>query len=104
MLPFFFKFQFAGQCPVTIRAWQAGNIRYTIGPTRFDTAEQISVYRSVSYLMIRVTFLCPHKKVTKEVSIGEALTAKSIGTSSINRRFCPAFEPICSSVIAPGNH
>ena len=45
-----------------------------------------------------------NKKVTKEVSIGEALTAKSIGTSSIYRLFYPDFEPICSSVIAPGNH
>ena len=54
---------------------------------------QISVYRSVSYLMISVTFLSLNKKVTKEVSIGEALTAKSIGTSSINRLFYPAFEP-----------
>jgi len=54
--------------------------------------------------MISVTFLSLNKKVTKEVSIGEALTAKSIGTSSIYRLFCPDFEPICSSVIAPGNH
>ena len=40
-----------------------------------------------------VTFLSLNKKVTKEVSIGEALTAKSIGTSSINRLFYPDFEP-----------
>jgi len=54
--------------------------------------------------MMGVTFLSLNKKVTKEVSIGEALTVKSIGTFSINRLFCPDFEPICSSVIAPGNH
>jgi len=40
-----FKLQFAGRCPVTMRAWQAGNNRYTIGPTRFDIAVQISVCR-----------------------------------------------------------
>jgi len=44
-------------------------------------------------MMISVTFLSLNKKVTKEVSIGEALTAKSIGTFSINRLFCPDFEP-----------
>ena len=54
--------------------------------------------------MISVTFLSLNKKVTKEVSIGEALTAKSIVTSSIYRLFCPDFEPICSSMIAGGNH
>ena len=54
--------------------------------------------------MMGVTFLSLNKKVTKEVSIGEALTAKSIVSSSINRLFYPDFEPICSSVIAPGNH
>ena len=54
--------------------------------------------------MIGVTFLSLNKKVTKEVSIGEALTAKSIGTSSIYRHCYPDFEPIFSSVIAPGNH
>jgi len=54
--------------------------------------------------MMGVTFLSLNKKVTKEVSIGEALTAKSIGTSSINRLFYPDFEPICSSMIAGGNH
>ena len=43
--------------------------------------------------MISVTFLSLNKKVTKEVSIGEALTAKSIGTSSINDLFYPDFEP-----------
>ena len=29
---------FAGQCPVTDRAWQAGNRRHTIGPSRFVPA------------------------------------------------------------------
>ena len=43
--------------------------------------------------MMGVTFLSLNKKVTKEVSIGEALTAKSIGSSSINRLFYPDFEP-----------
>ena len=43
--------------------------------------------------MMGVTFLSLNKKVTKEVSIGEALTAKSIGTFSIYRHFYPDFEP-----------
>jgi len=44
MVPYFawsfliFKFQFAGQCPVTIRDWKAGNNRYATGPTPFLTA------------------------------------------------------------------
>jgi len=54
---------------------------------------QITVYRSVTQAAIGITFLSLNKKVTKEVSIGEALTAKSIGTSSINRLFYPDFEP-----------
>ena len=33
------KLEFAGQCPVTARAWQAGNRRKTIGPSRFVSAE-----------------------------------------------------------------
>ncbi len=32
------KLEFAGQCPVTARAWQAGNRRQTIGPARFVSA------------------------------------------------------------------
>ena len=43
--------------------------------------------------MISVTFLSLNKKVTKEISIGEALTAKSIVSSSIYRHFYPDFEP-----------
>ena len=43
----FYKFQFSGQCPLTLRDVLAGNNRYTIGPTRFVPAVQISVYRSV---------------------------------------------------------
>ncbi len=29
---------FAGQCPVTDRAWKAGNRQQTVGPDRFATA------------------------------------------------------------------
>ena len=43
--------------------------------------------------MMGVTFLSLNKKVTKEVSIGEALTAKSIVTSSIYRHYYLDFEP-----------
>ena len=42
---------------------------------------------------VGVTFLSLNKKVTKEVSIGEALTAKSIATSPVNRLSYPVFEP-----------
>ena len=40
-----------------------------------------------------VTFLQPCKKVTKEDGIGEALTAKPIGTAFIVPLFFPGFEP-----------
>jgi len=40
-----------------------------------------------------VTFLWPNKKVTKEVGIGEALTVKPFGTSSIDHLFYPNFKP-----------
>ena len=40
-----------------------------------------------------VTFLPPCKKVTKEDGIGEALTAKPIGTSFIIFSHFPGFEP-----------
>ena len=40
-----------------------------------------------------VTFLQPCKKVTKEDGIGEALTAKPIGTSFIIFPHFPGFEP-----------
>ena len=42
---------------------------------------------------IGVTFLSLNKKVTKEVSIGEALTAKSIDTSPANLLLYLVFEP-----------
>ena len=38
-------------------------------------------------------FLVPNKKVTKEVGLGEALTVKSIGTSSVSFHSYPAFKP-----------
>ena len=40
-----------------------------------------------------VTFLSPNKKVTKEVGLGEALTVKPIGTSSVSLRIYPVFKP-----------
>ena len=40
-----------------------------------------------------VTFLWPNKKVTKEIGIGEALTVKPFGTSSIDHLFYPNFKP-----------
>ena len=39
------------------------------------------------------TFLSPNKKVPKEVGLGEALTVKLIGTSSILLPIYPAFKP-----------
>ncbi len=33
------KLEFAGQCPVTARAWKACDQRHTIGPARFVSAE-----------------------------------------------------------------
>ena len=77
-----FKFQFTGQCPVTMRAWQAGNIRYTIGPTRIVPAVQISVcgdaptgnacpvrqvslpdyFCLVTFLMCKFQFIAPFSK------------------------------------------
>ena len=41
----------------------------------------------------RVTFLSPNKKVTKEVGLGEALTVKPIGTSTVSFPSYPAFKP-----------
>ena len=38
-------------------------------------------------------FLVPNKKVTKEVGLGEALTVKPIGTSSVSFRSYPDFKP-----------
>ena len=38
-------------------------------------------------------FLVPNKKVTKEVGLGEALTVKPIGTSTVSFPFYPAFKP-----------
>ena len=32
------KLSFSGESPLTIRAWKAGNNRYTIGLSRFVTA------------------------------------------------------------------
>jgi len=39
------------------------------------------------------TFLSLNKKVPKEVSLGETLTVKPIGTTSITDIFYPAFKP-----------
>ena len=39
------------------------------------------------------TFLSLNKKVPKEVSLGEALTVKSIVTAAISYHFYPAFKP-----------
>ena len=38
-------------------------------------------------------FLVPNKKVTKEVGLGEALTVKPIGTSSVSFLSYPDFKP-----------
>ena len=35
---------FCGESPLTIRAWLAGKFCYTIEPTRFVTAVNISIY------------------------------------------------------------
>ena len=53
------------------------------------------IVRIVSAQTLRgsVTFLSPNKKVTKEVGLGEALTVKSIGTSSVSFHSYPAFKP-----------
>ena len=40
------KLSFSGESPPTIRAWQAGNNRYAIGPSRFVTAYIIDFFGS----------------------------------------------------------
>ena len=52
----------------------------------FRWANCSSPYRLRDY----VTFLCPNKKVTKEIVIGEALTAKPIGHAFFSFHFSPA--------------
>ena len=39
-------------------------------------------------------FLVPNKKVTKEVGLGETLTVKSIGTSTVSLPTYPDFKPL----------
>ena len=39
-------------------------------------------------------FLVPNKKVTKEVGLGETLTVKPIGTSSVSSPIYPDFKPL----------
>ena len=46
------KFQFIGQGCADNAGFQAGNIHYAIGHTRFVTAVQISAYRSVRYAFV----------------------------------------------------
>ena len=41
-----------------------------------------------------LTFLSPNKKVSKEVGLGETLTVKPIGTSSVSSPTYPDFKPL----------
>ena len=66
----------AGMPRRALRVCQAGSIRYAIGPTRFITLLQITVYHSV--VNVR-TFLVSARKVPKEADLrGAELIAPAI--------------------------
>ncbi len=64
------ELEFTGQCPVTARAWKAGNRRQTIGPSRFVS---VAVILGFIAPMNAPYFSCFGKKSTKRSRLKRAL-------------------------------